>query len=77
MKKIHIDGHIIKGSMAAIKGAPTSTGQSVLTTKRDQHDVVFLPICGQLKLNKLASLEATLVRNYDPLNHLITDGGKV
>ena len=27
--------------------------------------------------NKLASLEATLVRNYDPLNHLITDGGKV
>ena len=29
------------------------------------------------KQNKLASLEATLVRNYDPLNHLITDGGKV
>ena len=28
-------------------------------------------------INKLASLEATLVRNYDPLNHLITDGGKV
>ena len=28
-------------------------------------------------INKLASLEATLVRNYDPLNHLITDRGKV
>ena len=24
------------------------------------------------KINKLASLEATLVRNYDPLNHLLT-----
>ena len=31
----------------------------------------------QAHWNKLASLEATLVRNYDPLNHLITDGGKV
>ena len=27
--------------------------------------------------NKLASLGATLVRNYDPLTHLLTDRGKV
>ena len=27
--------------------------------------------------NKLASLEATLVRNYDPLTDRITDGGEV
>ena len=27
--------------------------------------------------NKLASLGATLVRNYDPLTHSLTDRGKV
>ena len=27
--------------------------------------------------NKLASLEATLVRNYDPLTYPLTDRGKV
>ena len=27
--------------------------------------------------NKLASLEATLVRNYDPATHWLTDRGKV
>ena len=27
--------------------------------------------------NTLASLGATLVRNYDPLTHLLTDRGKV
>ena len=29
------------------------------------------------KENKLASLEATLVRNYDLLTHWLTDGGEV
>ena len=37
---------------------------------------LWTPIEGRLN-NKLASLGATLVRNYDPLTHSLTDRGKV
>ena len=39
--------------------------------------LVFGQNFGFFGSNKLASLGATLVRNYDPLTHSLTDRGKV
>ena len=39
--------------------------------------IVYCIFCQCSTMNKLASLEATLVRNYDPATHWLTDGGKV
>ena len=42
-----------------------------------QHQILYI-VSEYLELiNKLASLEATLVRNYDLLTHWLADGGEV